>query len=798
MALIRSLNTAVSGMQAQQLRIEVVGNNIANVDTAGFKSSQVGFSTVLSQVQSYGMAPSSFLGGVDPTQVGLGTYAGPTNKDFTQGAVKDTGVNTDLAIEGDGFFVLRDASGKQYYTRDGSFSISPSNFLHDSTTGMVVQGYAADENFQVNAGGGLMDLEIPVGVLTIAQATTNVVLEGNLNASGAVASSGTRILSEALYDASRPNSDLISASNPLGLERATSSTLLRDLVRSLNDAVHFSDSSAGQAGTFAYVFPELQAGQAGLEITLQAEKGGRAITSDAFVVGDPPPIGGTTLGELVKFIKGSLGVCDGDMDGARTVQDSYSYVRKNIVTGEELNGTVGESDVVGLAILTDLGSDLRGARVGDFLRFTSGQASGECAEILAVSDSNGDGIDDTLTLRTDGFNSLREVPAVGDSYVIQTPSGVTLAEEEMVATVEGATVSAPATSGDVTTFTVTDPTVADIAGEKGIEVNGIVEYESGGQVVRGVVSAVSGNTATIAFEASQARAPDAGTTFTFKQPVGGGIEIAGNVGEANGFSDLQLFGGGSLVAIFASQPIAEASGESLTTSIVAYDSLGSERDVTLTFVSQSSSVNGPNVYRYFAECTDDTNRDRIVGSGTVLFDANGQFIGIGEGDGSVTIDLAVDAARAGGVVSPFKFDLDFSRLTQFTDGSQVVMRDQDGFKTGTLSDFSFSQDGTIVGIFDNGLTRNLGQVALARFANPNGLVDAANNNFQDAGNSGMPQIGVAGTFGRGTIRGSALEDSNVDLAEQFTELIIGQRAFQANARTFSASDELLQELVNLL
>ena len=92
----------------------------------------------------------------------------------------------------------------------------------------------------------------------------------------------------------------------------------------------------------------------------------------------------------------------------------------------------------------------------------------------------------------------------------------------------------------------------------------------------------------------------------------------------------------------------------------------------------------------------------------------------------------------------------------------------------------------------------LGQVAVARFANPNGLTEVGQNFYAAAPNSGDPQIGVAGTFGRGVMSSGFLEESNVDLAQQFTDLIIGQRAFQANARTISVSDEMLQELVNLI
>ena len=137
-------------------------------------------------------------------------------------------------------------------------------------------------------------------------------------------------------------------------------------------------------------------------------------------------------------------------------------------------------------------------------------------------------------------------------------------------------------------------------------------------------------------------------------------------------------------------------------------------------------------------------------------------------------------------------------MTQFAVIGSEVDATQDGFGGGTLDAFSVGVNGQINGTFSSGESRVIGQVALARFANPNGLTEEGSNFYQAAPNSGEPQIGAAQTFGRGSIRSGFLEESNVDLAQQFTDLVIGQRAFQANARTVSVSDEMLQELVNLI
>lgn len=808
-ALIRSLNTAVSGLRAQQFRIEVIGNNIANVDTTAFKNVRVDFSSLLSQSLTYGVAPQGFLGGIDPIQVGLGTQVASTATDFGQGPTEATGVSTDIAIQGDGFFALRDSAGGRVYTRDGSFSINPANLLHDAATGYVVQGYMADENFQVNPGGSLENIEIPVGTQTIARPTSEAVFNGNLNSSGSVSNQGSQLLSDVLYDNRFTNNDLISAENPLGLARATGDTPLQNLVRSLGDFVSYTTSDNGTAATSALVFPELANQLTGVEITFSAMKGERELPSATFVVGDPPPTGGTSLGDFIQFMQNRLGINDGTFDGVEQTQHTLSHTRVNPITGEEINGTFsagqagGADDAASLSSLTDLQADFRGVQVGDYIRFTSGDAAGQIAEITSITASTPGGVEDSLTFRTDGFNALSTVPAFGDTYVIHAPADVSTAEDIHMLAIDGAgatvTVGAPTTNAEIRSFTITDSSVSSFPLEEGIAVNQRVDYMSGGVMVSGRVSNVVGDTITIAFDSSLAQDPDAGTTFDFVKQPAGTLEITGNVGTLNNISDIDIISAGSRVTLFDNPPVVNAAGESLTMTTTVYDSLGTPRQVQLTLVFQSSSANGPNVWRYFAESADDADLDRVVGSGTILFSAAGQFLTTGKTDEVVSINLDATPEQGGGVETPLNVNLDFSRLTQFaTTNSEMQLLDQDGFEAGTLREFSVGDDGLITGIFSNGLTRTLGQVSLTRFANPNGLDAEGENFFRASVNSGIPQEGIPGTFGRGTLRSGFLEESNVDLALQFTDLIIGQRAFQANARTVSVSDEMLQELVNLI
>jgi flagellar hook protein FlgE len=137
------------------------------------------------------------------------------------------------------------------------------------------------------------------------------------------------------------------------------------------------------------------------------------------------------------------------------------------------------------------------------------------------------------------------------------------------------------------------------------------------------------------------------------------------------------------------------------------------------------------------------------------------------------------------------------RLTGAATLNSVAALSQDGSGIGSLVSFSIGQSGLISGVFSNGRTQALGQIALATFADPAGLLKQGGSLFTTSANSGVAQIGVAGIGGRGTLTGSTLEGSNVDLGQEFTNMIIAQRGFEANAKVITTSDELLQDLVNL-
>ena len=176
----RALFTGVTGLRVHQVRLDVVATNIANVNTTGYRSSRALFQDLFSQTLRGGTAPTGSFGGTNPLQVGLGVGVGSIGVDHSQGSLITTGNASDLAIQGAGFFVLSDGSGEGY-ARDGSFELNANGLLVQPGTGMIVQGYLADDQGIIDTNVAATNVEVPVGTSGIVRATTNVSLLGNLN-----------------------------------------------------------------------------------------------------------------------------------------------------------------------------------------------------------------------------------------------------------------------------------------------------------------------------------------------------------------------------------------------------------------------------------------------------------------------------------------------------------------------------------------------------------------------------------------------------------------------------------------
>nr|WP_244261698.1 flagellar hook-basal body complex protein [Thermotoga maritima] len=183
--MMRSLYSGITGLKNFQVAMDVVGNNISNVNTVGFKASRVNFETMLAQTIKAGRSPQENVGGTNPMQIGLGSQVSSIDKIMTQGSFQNTGVKTDLAIQGDGFFIVSDGSS-YYYTRAGAFTLDSNGNLIQTSTGYKVQGWTAVQDPEtgeryIDTNKPIGDLVISAGMTMPAKKTSNVRFEGNLN-----------------------------------------------------------------------------------------------------------------------------------------------------------------------------------------------------------------------------------------------------------------------------------------------------------------------------------------------------------------------------------------------------------------------------------------------------------------------------------------------------------------------------------------------------------------------------------------------------------------------------------------
>ena len=242
------------------------------------------------------------------------------------------------------------------------------------------------------------------------------------------------------------------------------------------------------------------------------------------------------------------------------------------------------------------------------------------------------------------------------------------------------------------------------------------------------------------------------------------------------------------MAIGGNLPSDAEVGAVISSAIEIYDVQGTEMPVTMTFTKTAD-----NSWSVEATVPDDTGAPVSVYSGSIAFDpATGQPTA----PGPLTLNMA---GAPGEWTQPVEVALGTAPdgLQQFSGTNSVSFTEQNGSGVGFLRSFSISPGGVLTGVFSNGQTRAVGQIALATFNNPLGLEKVGDSMYRTSVNSGIAQVGSAGDGGRGSIAGGMLEMSNVDLAQEFTNLIVAQRGFQANSRIITASDELLQDLVNL-
>jgi flagellar hook protein FlgE len=249
-----------------------------------------------------------------------------------------------------------------------------------------------------------------------------------------------------------------------------------------------------------------------------------------------------------------------------------------------------------------------------------------------------------------------------------------------------------------------------------------------------------------------------------------------------------------------------ATGTTFSSTTPIFDSLGAQHTLTVTYTQSAPNTWTYNVTMPTADLATQspavTTTDTTLASGTLNFDSSGNLVFPGTPPAK-TISVAIPSTgfADGGAASTLTWNLADANgngvITQ-TDLGSTTAYTQNGQGSGTLTSYSIEADGTIQGSYSNGQTNALGQVAIASFANNQGLARIGSNDYQATPGSGGASIGVAGTGGRGTITGGSVEDSNVDVAAEFSKMIVAQQAYQANAKTITTFQTISQDTINML
>jgi flagellar hook protein FlgE len=239
-----------------------------------------------------------------------------------------------------------------------------------------------------------------------------------------------------------------------------------------------------------------------------------------------------------------------------------------------------------------------------------------------------------------------------------------------------------------------------------------------------------------------------------------------------------------------------ASDASFSEPVVVYDSLGNSHTLTFTFTKSGANTWSYQITIPAADVTGATTA-RVLSSGTLQFDGTGKLISPTANVADISIPNLKDGANA----MSFTWELydpttGAPQVTQTAGSSSVSSIQQNGYASGALQSFTINSDGTIQGIFSNGQTLTLGQLALATFTNTQGLQLSGANNYASTPSAGIPSVGTPGSGGRGTIVGQALEGSNADMTTELTDLIVAERNYQANARAISTQDQMLNYVLS--
>ncbi|MGJ9367178.1 flagellar hook protein FlgE [Campylobacter jejuni] len=842
--MMRSLWSGVSGLQAHQVAMDVEGNNISNVNTTGFKYSRADFGTMFSQTVKIATAPTDGRGGSNPLQIGLGVSVSSTTRIHSQGSVQTTDKNTDVAINGDGFFMVSDDGGlTNYLTRSGDFKLDAyGNFVNNA--GFVVQGWNINWDDQtIDSSRTPQNIFIDPGMHIPAAQSTEVAIKANLNSGLNIGTSSRNLYALDSVHGWNTKTQRAEDENDTGTTQfyTTSKNAVEVTEKGVDAGSLFNANGQGL---------NLREGQ-GIWVSYADAKFTTATAGANGVFNENSQ---TTQQNVIFWGNKDNAVnLDITLNGVniqnaniRSLDEAIAYINTFTAPTDTRDGTgvkaVKKADGSGIEFVNDNADgttdnmkniDLvvkQTNTAGERFRVTWNQQNQNFTAATVKANGNSAWI----TGGTPGLTEERVQIITAHKYVYSsTPVNIPpmynpdggpgydpanqnnpgTAENNYFQAVQGGLLNT-----DSRTFRTTEDLreLLQRDARYGVDYDGSGGFEIDGSDINEGVKVVvteNGNFAISNPNEIPQRpgfvmpgAPgtqDNRTTHNMSFNITAYSNKQGTVSTNDAFTKIFKAFDGVLTVGGQIKESEQLKLSAFSAGLEIYDSLGSKHTLEVQFVKQSTTQDGGNEWQMIIRVPEPAEINTTGEGPTNIIVGTARF----NNDGSLanytpkTINFSPNNGAAPNQQIKLSFGTSGSNdgLVSSNSASTLTGQATDGYTSGNLKPDAIRVDdkGNILGEFTNGKTFAVAKIAMASVANNSGLEEIGGNLFKVTANSGNIVVGEAGTGGRGEMKTSALEMSNVDLSRSLTELIIIQRGYQANSKTISTSDQMLQTLIQL-
>ncbi|ECL6115886.1 flagellar hook protein FlgE [Campylobacter jejuni] len=854
--MMRSLWSGVSGLQAHQVAMDVEGNNISNVNTTGFKYSRADFGTMFSQTVKIATAPTDGRGGSNPLQIGLGVSVSSTTRIHSQGSVQTTDKNTDVAINGDGFFMVSDDGGlTNYLTRSGDFKLDAyGNFVNNA--GFVVQGWNINWDTQsIDSSRTPQNIFIDPGMHIPAAQSTEVAIKANLNSGLNIGTASRPLYSlDSVHGFNQKTGEAKDENDTGTTQFYTTSKNAVEVTEKGVDAGSLFNANGqglnlrdGQGIWVSYADAKYSTNQLGFNAfdpNLHQNQtaafwgnGNQKTRLDIVING--VVIQNDTIGsidEAIAYINtftaptdarqgtGVRAVKNADGSGIDFVNDNADGTTdnmKNINLVVNANNTAGEAWTATWNAATNTFNQYTQIQQNNASLWTAtgGQAGtqnnltgGRSAQIITAHKYIYSSSPQTLPPMYNpdgGFNYIPGTNAQPPAW--NGTDAATIGSQNYY----NAVMNGSLLNTNIRTFHTTEDLreLLQRDARYGVDYDGSGKFAAAdvNENVKVVVNSSGAFSLTNVNKTSNSptlTAPGGQGPLNFG-PHNMNFNITaytderGTVSTNDAFTKIFKGLDGSFPAGNQVKQSELLKLSAFSAGLEIYDSLGSKHTLEVQFVKQSTTQDGGNEWQMIirvpepAEINTTGEGPNNIIVGTARFNNDGSLANYSP----KTINFSPNNGAAPNQQIKLSFGTSGSNdgLVSSNSASTLTGQATDGYTSGNLKPDAIRVDdkGNILGEFTNGKTFAVAKMAMASVANNSGLEEIGGNLFKVTANSGAIVVGEAGTGGRGEMKTSALEMSNVDLSRSLTELIIIQRGYQANSKTISTSDQMLQTLIQL-